>query len=124
MPTVIHPTYTNGLLKTENKLSEMATDPAVQEDAMDNMGFQFAVPIGSIIIWTRNFLPAGYISANGSAVSRTTYAALFNVLGTTFGAGNGTTTFNLPNVTAGLTVSSGTLYYLIKYDNISGLTPA
>lgn len=91
---------------------------------MDNIGIQYAVPIGSIIVWTRNVLPAGFILANGSAVSRITYSALFSILGTTFGSGNGTTTFNLPNVTAGLTVSSGTLYYLIKYDNVSGLPPA
>ena len=114
---------TTGLLKTANKLSELAASPAVQEDAMDNMGLQYVVPIGSIIVWTRNVLPAGYISANGNAVSRTTYAALFSILGTTFGSGDGSTTFNLPNVTAGLTVSSGTLYYLIKYDNVSGLPP-
>jgi len=114
---------TTGLLKTANKLSELTSSPAVQEDAMDNMGLQYVVPIGSIIVWTRNVLPAGYLTADGSAVSRTTYAALFSILGTTFGSGDGSTTFNLPNVTAGLTVSSGTLYYLIKYDNVSGLPP-
>lgn len=119
----IDPAMTTGLLKTDNKLSELASSPAVQEDAMDNMGLQYVVPIGSIIVWTRSVLPAGYISANGNAVSRTTYAALFSILGTTFGSGDGSTTFNLPNVTAGLTVSSGTLYYLIKYDNVSGLPP-
>ncbi|AVR56760.1 minor tail protein [Microbacterium phage Elva] len=43
-------------------------------------------------------LPPGYLPANGQAVSRTTYAALFAVIGTRFGAGNGTTTFNLPKL--------------------------
>jgi microcystin-dependent protein len=42
--------------------------------------------------------PAGYLIADGSAVSRTTYAALFAVYGTTYGTGNGTTTFTLPNL--------------------------
>lgn len=42
--------------------------------------------------------PAGYLLCDGAAVSRTTYSDLFNVLGTTYGAGNGTTTFNLPDL--------------------------
>lgn len=42
----------------------------------------------------------GELRADGSAISRTTYAALFAIYGTTYGAGNGTTTFNLPNFTA------------------------
>lgn len=45
--------------------------------------------------WTT--VPSGYLLEDGSAVSRTTYAALFAVIGTTHGAGNGTTTFNLPD---------------------------
>jgi hypothetical protein len=45
-------------------------------------------------------LPTGYLLANGQAVSRTTYSALFSAIGTTYGAGNGTTTFNVPNLTA------------------------
>ncbi len=42
-------------------------------------------------------IPSGYLLENGAAVSRTTYAALFAVIGTTFGAGDGSTTFNLPD---------------------------
>jgi microcystin-dependent protein len=41
--------------------------------------------------------PTGWLLCNGQAVSRTTYAALFNVIGTAFGVGNGTTTFNVPD---------------------------
>lgn len=44
-----------------------------------------------------NSVPSGYLFEDGSAVSRTTYADLFNVIGTTYGAGNGSTTFNLPD---------------------------
>jgi microcystin-dependent protein len=40
----------------------------------------------------------GWLKAHGAAVSRSTYAALFAAVGTTFGAGNGTTTFNLPDL--------------------------
>jgi phage-related tail fiber protein len=42
--------------------------------------------------------PEGWLRADGSAVSRTDYADLFDVIGETFGAGDGSTTFNLPNV--------------------------
>jgi hypothetical protein len=42
-------------------------------------------------------LPSGYLACDGSAISRTTYAELFAVIGTTYGVGDGTTTFNLPN---------------------------
>lgn len=43
-------------------------------------------------------VPQGYLLCDGSAVSRTTYADLFSVLGTTFGSGDGSTTFNIPNL--------------------------
>ena len=54
---------------------------------------------GSLMMWPTSTAPTGYLSCNGAAVSRTTYAALFAVVGTTFGAGDGSTTFNLPNYT-------------------------
>ena len=55
-------------------------------------------PAGCIVIFPTIFAPTGYLAADGSAVSRTTYATLFAVIGTDFGAGNGTTTFNLPDL--------------------------
>lgn len=57
--------------------------------------------VGNIIPSGVGSAPTGYLPCDGTAVSRTTYAALFAVIGTTFGAGDGSTTFNLPN-TAGL----------------------
>ncbi len=42
--------------------------------------------------------PAGYLKCDGSAISRTTYAALFTIIGTTWGAGNGSSTFNTPDL--------------------------
>ena len=56
-----------------------------------------AVITGTISMWPVSSAPTGYLVCNGSAVSRTTYSALFGVIGTTFGSGNGSTTFNLPN---------------------------
>lgn len=54
---------------------------------------------GTIQMWPTASAPSGYLLCNGSAISRTTYAALFAVVGTTFGVGDGSTTFNLPNYT-------------------------
>lgn len=50
--------------------------------------------------FARTTPPAGWFKANGAAVSRTTYASLFAAIGTTFGAGDGATTFNLPDLRA------------------------
>jgi microcystin-dependent protein len=55
-------------------------------------------PTGTIIWYAANTAPTGYLKANGANVSRTTYAALFAAIGTTFGAGNGSTTFTLPDL--------------------------
>jgi microcystin-dependent protein len=53
-------------------------------------------------------LPSMWLACDGAAVSRTTYADLFAALGTTFGVGNGTTTFNLPDLRSRLVISTGT----------------
>jgi phage-related tail fiber protein len=57
-----------------------------------------SLPAGSVIHVAQSTAPSGYLKANGAAVSRTTYAALFAAIGTAFGAGDGSTTFNLPDL--------------------------
>ena len=57
-----------------------------------------ALPIGTIIPYPSSIIPEGFLECNGQAVSRTTYSSLFNIIGTTFGSGDGSTTFNLPNI--------------------------
>jgi len=52
---------------------------------------------GTIQMYAWLTAPSGYLICDGSAVSRTTYSALFNVIGINYGAGNGSSTFNLPN---------------------------
>lgn len=74
-------------------------------------------PTGTILAYASNgALPDGYLSCDGSAISRTTYADLFTAIGTTWGSGDGKTTFNLPSLngywlkgssTAGTSVSAG-----------------
>ena len=53
---------------------------------------------GTIAYVGMNSTPTGWLKANGAAVSRTTYAALFSAIGTTYGSGDGSTTFNLPDL--------------------------
>jgi microcystin-dependent protein len=59
---------------------------------------EMLVPTGTILAYGGSTAPTGFLLCFGQAVSRTTYAALFNVIGTTFGAGDGSTTFNLPDL--------------------------
>jgi microcystin-dependent protein len=54
-------------------------------------------PTGTIVMYAAGTAPSGWLFCDGTAVSRTTYSSLFTLIGTTFGAGNGTTTFNLTN---------------------------
>tara|TARA_R100000656_G_scaffold78799_3_gene57938 strand:- start:3013 stop:3594 length:582 start_codon:yes stop_codon:yes gene_type:complete len=56
------------------------------------------IPTGVIIPWSDTSVPTGFLECNDQAVSRVTYAALFAVISTTYGAGNGSTTFNLPDL--------------------------
>lgn len=57
-----------------------------------------SLPIGTIVEYSSPILPDGYLMCDGSAVSRTTYSDLFNKIGITYGSGDGSTTFNLPNL--------------------------
>ena len=57
-----------------------------------------SVPPGAVMHFAMNSPPTGWLRANGAAVSRTTFAALFTAIGTTYGAGDGSTTFNLPDL--------------------------
>ena len=66
------------------------------------------VPTGTGLDFYGATAPTGYIFCDGSAVSRTTYAALFAVLSTTYGAGDGSTTFNVPDARGRGTVGLGT----------------
>lgn len=55
------------------------------------------LPTGTILEYAGSTAPTGYLLCDGSAVSRTTYSNLFTVIGTTYGTGDGSTTFNVPN---------------------------
>lgn len=63
-----------------------------------NKSIQHDELVGEVAFFARSTPPSGWLKANGAAVSRTTYAELFAAIGTTFGAGDGRTTFNLPDL--------------------------
>lgn len=62
-----------------------------------NPGMAGGTPVGSVMDYAGTSAPAGWLFCYGQAISRTTYSALFTAIGTTYGAGDGSTTFNLPD---------------------------
>lgn len=75
-----------------------ATDVFVGAAAAEAPAPAPAMPAGAISLWAADVAPADWLICDGSAVSRATYASLFAAIGTAFGAGDGSTTFNLPNL--------------------------
>ena len=65
-------------------------------------------PIGSVMAWTGSSAPDGWLLCDGTAISRSTYAALFAISGTAYGVGNGSTTFNIPDLQDRLPLGKGT----------------
>lgn len=85
------------MLDTLNELSAALNDDPNFATTVAN-ALAALVPAGTISQTARATAPSGYLLCDGSAVSRTTYSALFNAIGTAYGAGDGSTTFNIPNL--------------------------
>jgi microcystin-dependent protein len=67
------------------------------------------IPTATIVPWSSASVPTGFLECAGAAVSRSTYSALFAIVGTTYGAGDGSTTFNLPDLQDNIAIGkSGT----------------
>lgn len=66
-------------------------------------------PSGALIMWPTGSAPTGWLLCDGTAVSRSAYAALFAVIGTTFGVGDGSTTFNLPDYRDRMPIGANTI---------------
>ena len=56
------------------------------------------IPTATIVPWSSSSVPSGFLECNGANVSRSTYADLFGIIGTTYGAGDGSSTFGLPDL--------------------------
>lgn len=69
-------------------------------------------PVGSIEMFAGSTVPSGWLKCDGSAVSRSTYPKLFDAIGTAYGTGDGSTTFNLPNLVNRVPVGAGSTYNL------------
>lgn len=77
----------------------MDSDGTFSDDFKDQLQSDgFGVPTGSIVFWPLDTVPSGWLSCNGQVVSRTAYEGLFAVYGIRYGAGDGSTTFQLPNL--------------------------
>lgn len=97
--------FLDWMLDSDGNLSD-----AFLENFADKM-----TPIGSILLWSSSTLPSTkYLLCNGQAVSRTTYASLFARIGVVFGSGDGSTTFNLPNLTDRVPVGIGSQYTMAQ----------
>jgi microcystin-dependent protein len=70
--------------------------------------FEHSVPTGGLIAYAGSAAPSGWLVCNGTAVSRTTYADLFAAISTTFGVGDSSTTFNIPDLRGRSVVGVGT----------------
>jgi hypothetical protein len=94
------PDVNNGTLTIQKNGSTVGTFSANQEtNETINIVVPDALPTGSYIQFAGSQAPDGFLVCNGGEISRTTYSALFAVIGTTYGSGDGSTTFNLPNLT-------------------------
>jgi microcystin-dependent protein len=91
---------TGSLLSLGGNAAVFVTATAEDFDELATTAFvlENGVPSGAVAHFARNTAPTGWLKANGAAVSRTTYASLFSAIGTTFGVGDGSTTFNLPDL--------------------------
>lgn len=83
-------------------------------------------PVGTVIFFAGSSAPTNFLVANGALVSRSTYAELFSVIGTTYGAGDGSSTFALPNLMGKFAQGSNTVGQEVApgLPNVSGLSGA
>ena len=78
---------------------------------------------GTILPWSSASIPSGFLECAGAAVSRSTYSALFGVIGTTYGAGDGSSTFNLPNLADNVPVGKSNNKALASTGGANTVTP-
>lgn len=92
---------------TANSDSKIATQKAIKA-YVDALGGQtYLVPTGAVLPYGGSSAPSNFLLCDGTAVSRATYSTLFAVIGTTYGVGNGSSTFNLPNLKNRVPIGAG-----------------
>lgn len=90
----------NDVAELFSDVDALSSTAATQQDLLDLAGALAALltPVGVVECFARAAAPGGWLACDGAAVSRTTYADLFAAIGTAFGAGDGSTTFTLPDL--------------------------
>jgi len=78
---------------------------------------------GTILSWSTASIPSGFLECDGTAVSRSTYSALFTAIGTTYGTGDGSSTFNLPNLADNVPVGKSNNKSLASTGGANTVTP-
>lgn len=86
----------NGDIYVRGTNNQKEIDDVPFEKLVRNNELLAMLPIGTILPFAGGTIPYGFLATNGAAISRTTYSALFSAIGTTYGSGDGSTTFNLP----------------------------
>jgi len=89
---------TSTQLATDSVITAKIQDGAVTAAKLDASAVSVLMPSGSLMPYAGASAPTGYLLCDGAAISRTTYATLFALVGTTYGAGDGSTTFNIPDL--------------------------
>jgi len=88
-------------LADDSVITAKIQDGAVTADKLDSAAVSVLMPSGTVLPFAGSALPGNpndYLFCNGAAVSRSTYSTLFTAIGITYGVGNGSTTFNLPDL--------------------------
>lgn len=80
------------------QLNGSAQLPAVDGSLLTGLSSGDTIPVSTVVALASSSVPSGWLECDGSAVSRTTYADLFAAISTDYGVGDGTTTFNLPDL--------------------------
>lgn len=114
-----------------NSDSKIASQKATKAYVDATAGTTYLVPTGSILPYAGSSAPTNWLLCDGSAVSRVTYATLFALVSTTYGSGDGSTTFNLPNLKNRIPIGAGAATVVATFSSrasnvitVTGLTNA
>ncbi len=89
---------TSTQLATDSVITAKIQDGAVTAAKLDAGAVSVLMPSGSLMPYAGSSAPTGYLLCDGAAISRSTYSALFALVGTTYGSGDGSSTFNIPDL--------------------------
>lgn len=135
-PTSISGTFIENIYSVNPYTNSELVDYSITKEKFKQTTINYLTPVGIILPYGGKIAPDGYLLCDGREVSRTEYSALFNVIGTSFGNGDGNNTFNVPDlrdmfleganenlgkrIEAGLPNIDGTLYFDIGTSGVKG----